>query len=450
MEGDLSKGLKLGKFNTPAFDETIYGELPPFLKKVCMPFIETEVERDIVLLSSLITFSACFPRVTGTYDYDELNANLYGIIIAPPASGKGVAKHGTALGNQIQNSLDRGNEIKAINDKIAKAAEEEAENEVKKEEKVVQKNFFLPANTSSTFLIKQIKANEERGNLIFDSEADTLGNVMGQDWAKGVSEVLRKSFHHERTAIGRAGDDLMINIKNPKLSLLLTGTPGQLGGIIKSVEDGLFSRCILYAFDTEANWKDVSPTKASESINNYYDNLAVEVFEMYEHFLAGKYQYVLTAKQWEEFNRAFKWMLKTSIQDYGEAVQGIVKRAGVMGFRLSMIFNILAHFENKNKSLKIECNDKYLTLSIRLMRRLLIHILEVFNKVNQDKTDNSRMDQFIRSLPEGEFRRGQAATIGRAMGFSLRTADTYLQEAVKAGILLHPNSGGVYRKVKKQ
>jgi hypothetical protein len=321
---------------------------------------------------------------------------------------------------------------------------------VKKEDKVAQRNFFLPANTSSAFLINQIKANEEHGNLIFDSEADTLGNVMGQDWAKGVSEVLRKSFHHEWTGVGRVSNDSkIINIENPKLSLLLTGTPGQLGGIIKSVEDGLFSRCILYTFEGSADWKDVSPAKASENINKHYDELGVEVLKMYKYFLKNKYQYRLTAKQWEKFNTSFKWLLKISIQDYGEAVQAIVIRAGVIAFRFSMIFSILEHFESKNESLTIECNDKYLTLSLNLVRHLLIHILEAFNKVNQNKTDNSKIDQFISSLPEGEFRRAQAATVGRGMEISLRTMDGYLRDAVNTGILKQPRNGA-YIKVQKQ
>ena len=449
MKSKLNDGLKLGSINTPAFSESMYKELPALLRKACGPFMKSETERDIVLFSSAIALSACFPNVKGRYDNDDLNANLYGIAIGPPASGKGVGKYGASLVNEIQSQLEETNVLASGNyesEKIKlKETKDKDSGSSNKIAKPNYKSFLLPANISSTFLIKQIKENEKLGNFIFDSEADTLATVMGQEWGSGISELLRKAFHHEKTQLGRSGDNIIINIAEPKLSVLLTGTPGQLGGIIKSTEDGLFSRCMFYMFHDNPVWKNVAPDRSSESLSKYFNDLANEVFAIHQTFLADRFEYVLSEGQWELFNRAFKWLLEASIAEYGKDVQGVIKRFGTIVFRLSMIFSILDYYENKMEGTTIQCSDRTLRLSLNVMRHLVIHSLEVFKKVEADKRAVNRKEQFLQSLPDEKFSTMEAYKAAEAIGLKQRMAAYYLSEAVKDKILFH--SHGEYAKV---
>ena len=102
------------------------------------------------------------------------------------------------------------------------------------------KLFFIPANTSSSMLIKHLEDNDGMGAIV-ESEADTLTGTLKQDWG-GYSDILRKGFHGETITKSRVTGMEYAEVKFPKFSIALTGTPNQLNTLITSVEDGLFSR----------------------------------------------------------------------------------------------------------------------------------------------------------------------------------------------------------------
>jgi len=93
-----------------------------------------------------------------------------------------------------------------------------------------------------------------------------MGNALKQDWGS-YSDLLRNAFHHKEYTYSTKINEKFIESNNPKLSAALAGTPGQGEGLIKSTEDGLFSRFIFYSFRSEPEWRD-----AGEQINRY--NLA--------------------------------------------------------------------------------------------------------------------------------------------------------------------------------
>ena len=69
-------------------DQKIYKLLPTTLRKLTDNFEGRE--KDIILTSSIGVLSACLPNVYGMYGSEKLYSNLYLMIIAPAASGKGV------------------------------------------------------------------------------------------------------------------------------------------------------------------------------------------------------------------------------------------------------------------------------------------------------------------------------------------------------------------------
>ena len=79
---------------------------------------------------------------------------------------------------------------------------------------------------------------------MMESEADTLSIMMNNDWSN-FNDVLRKCFHHEPLSIARKVEDIFVEISEPKLSVIISGTPGQLKPLLKSKENGLFSRFLI-------------------------------------------------------------------------------------------------------------------------------------------------------------------------------------------------------------
>ena len=109
--------------------------------------------------------------------------------------------------------------------------------------------LFLPANSSSTGLQELLQNNQERG-ILFETEADTLNIILKQDFGD-YSDVLRKAFHLESIVYYRRGNKEYKSISEPKLSVIISGTPNQLTKLIPSAENGLFSRFIIYLFEQE-------------------------------------------------------------------------------------------------------------------------------------------------------------------------------------------------------
>ena len=88
-----------------------------------------------------------------------------------------------------------------------------------------------------------MKEGDEQG-IFCETEADTMGNVLKQDWGS-YSDLLRKAFHHEPVSYSRKTNKEWIELKMPRLSVALAGTPGQVEGLIKSAEDVLFYGCMI-------------------------------------------------------------------------------------------------------------------------------------------------------------------------------------------------------------
>ena len=88
---------------TDFLPEIVYQKLPKVLSELTEPF--TGREKDVVLLSSLGVISAALPKVYGNYDGNKYSSNLYLLIVAPAASGKGVMNKSKVLIEEIQQNI---------------------------------------------------------------------------------------------------------------------------------------------------------------------------------------------------------------------------------------------------------------------------------------------------------------------------------------------------------
>ena len=227
--------------STEFIDDSVFESLPECLKTITNFFEERE--RDIVLLSSLGVISNCLPNVMGVYDGFEVYPNIYIAIIAPPASGKGVMNLSLWL-------------IEEINDAIVEESEKanEATKFKTKEVKKIVKRKIIPGNISTSELYSMIE-NAPHGGIVFESEADSLSKMFDQKWAD-FTDVLRGAFQHEKVSKARKEDGLLV-IKEPKLSVVLSGTPDQVKPLVRSIQNGLFSRFIYYSYEAKYKFKDV-------------------------------------------------------------------------------------------------------------------------------------------------------------------------------------------------
>lgn len=108
-------------------------------------------------------------------------------------------------------------------------------------------------------------------------------------------------------------------IKEPKFSLALTGTPNQLDLLITSVQDGLFSRVLFYSYKAAPKWKT---TYTSKIIRNNK-----EIFEEYSAALCDKFKnnttqkFAMTEEQGLKLDNTFEELL---IHNTGLYVEDVI------------------------------------------------------------------------------------------------------------------------------
>lgn len=413
----------------------IYQNLPELLCKLTEPFEGRE--KDIVLLSTLGVLSNTLPNLHGKYGGVEVSANLYLMILAPPASGKGVMNYARKL-------------IEKIDDEVINKSKR-AQKEWKKKSSNEEKDLgpfpplelkIIPGNISSSDLYEKIK-NAHHGGIIIESETDTLNAIMKLDFGD-FSDVLRKAFHHEPLSISRKTEKQFDKIAKPKLSLLLSGTPDQLEPFIKSTKNGLFSRIIYYYFNEIDEWKEVF-SEGGEDLDSIFGEASEEIFALYFRLSQkdSSVEFRFTEEQIKRFRSAmseiFEEVCKTKDLDF----VATVKRHGLMMFRIAMILTAIRNRDNITAVDRIYCDDKDFNNALDLIIDLLQHAEAVFtlkNEVNLDPLET----QLLNAL-DTVFDTATAIRVGEMNGTPKRTMAAKLRKWKKLKVIVKMYHGR-YRK----
>ena len=343
--------------------EGVYNRLPKELQNLTQNFEGRE--RDIVLISSLVVLSNCFPNIYGIYDGDRVYPQLYGVIVAPAASGKGVMNYSRILIEKIHKKIFQESLIEfRENQKSSRKSGnfESTEMRVK----------ILPANISTSEMYSYL-GSSNHGLIIIESEADTMSNMLKNDWSN-YSDVLRKAFHHEPVSISRKMDKVFENIDEPKLAMLVSGTPDQLQPLIKSKENGLFSRFIVYNFDEISPFKNVfDRNKRNNKVA--FENFGEMIYGTYERLvkIESLIEFSFTENQESKFIELIKPIRNDIIENHAEGFISNVHRHGLIFYRLAMILAIIRNLDNIHVNRNLVCSNVDFMLAYHLMTTLLRH-----------------------------------------------------------------------------
>jgi hypothetical protein len=417
-------------------EKNLYNRLPELLQNITEPFDSRE--KDIVLLSSLGVLSNCLPNVYGFYDGDTIYPHLYLMVIAPAASGKGVMNYSRLLIEQIHDKIFSESKNEYL------ICEEGNKNKKKEVEQCPDiKVKILPANISSAEMHYFLESSEY-GMLIMESEADTLSNMLKNDWSN-YSDVLRKAFHHEPISISRKAEKIFVDIKEPKLAMVISGTPDQLMPLMKSRENGLFSRFMIYSFDDITDFKDVFATKTN-SIRGVFESAGADIFELYGALASLKkpIEFCFTDKQKKSFLDTIRPIRDDIIDNHSQSFISNLHRHGLILFRITMILTVLRNKSDINKVEKMYCSNVDFIIATRLMKTLLRHCQFTFNSV-ESGGGLSIQDETILEDLNTNFTRKKAIEIGLKHDIPKRTMDDKLVQWQKRRIILK-QSKGKYKK----
>lgn len=407
------------------------GMLPSILNSIIRNARSAE-DADMMVLATLASMSACMPNVQGLYDNRVVYPNLFLFISAPASAGKGRLMMAKKVVEPIHRELRQ-----AYNDELAQFQQEMEEKgkTINVDVKVPQTMLFMPANSSSTALYQTLHDCGGAG-LIFETEADTLATSLKQDYGN-FSDGLRKAFHHETISYNRRKEREYVEIQNPRLSVVLAGTPQQVRHLIPDAENGLFSRFIMYHADLKMEWANVFE-KQSMSDDAFYGALGQQFYALYSRLkgLDYKMEFVLTEGQIEKFNSLFE-NLQLEISDtYGVGITPSVRRMGLIAYRLAMILSVLRLDPHGQMPSVLVCQDTDFAFALDTVDILLGHTADIYEKlptVDDDEVVEELLPleiNFLNALPE-EFDRKVFLSVANEMTIPVPSADRYVKNLIQ-------------------
>ena len=441
---------------TPLFPRSLYNNLPDLLND-CIIEDGSEREQDVALLSDLTALSAALPQTFGIYNHKKYSTHIFSVILSPAASGKSIAQTGRYLLEEIHSEILATSESMMKNYQTVHSNwQSECQKQKKKGDACSEelqrppfKMLFIPATTSYTRMQMQMQDNGPQGSIIFDTEAQTLSTANHLDCGN-FDDMLRKAFEHENIESSYKANGLIpIYIRHPKLALLLTGTPGQIDGLLSSYENGLPSRTLIYTFREAPHWKEMGDDCIS--LEDSFKPIAHRVSELYHFCLAHPVLFHFNRLQWNRLNEIFSRMLSEVALEGNDDLQAVVKRYAFLVMRISMIQTRIRQFEATDLSPEIYCTDADFERSLQIVlccyeHSRLLHSSMPSPSVRPLKNPDT-IRNFVQELPDC-FTTDEAIQIGAKYDFNHRKVTRLLKSL--NGVKINKISHGSYTKMNEQ
>lgn len=450
VEHEVAEAIPL-----PTFCDKVTGHLPGILEDTSV-LGKTLTEKDMLLLASITILSGAFPEVYAIYDNSKVFANLFTFLVANAASGKGRTTSCLKLVNLIEQEVRDANkqEMDDYQQELAdiRAMGRKASGMPLPKEPPYR-SLLIPANCSSTAIYQALHDNHDQG-ITFETEADSLANTLKSDYGN-FSDGLRKGFHHEDITYRRRKENEHVEIHNPKWTVYLTGTPGQVTNLIPSAENGLFSRFLFMKVDIPAKWHNVF-SKSTRTIDEEMEAIGKRVYGI--HLLLknkqGGIEFQMTEEQQAKFNDFFNKLVEEYKDMLGRDFVANIYRMGLSAYRIAMILSITRLEGATTLPERIICKDEDLECALIIADTLMLHAARIFSTLLPNKEGGDVMgiklspksEKLFAALP-ASFNRQMVLAAAQKLGIAKRTAEKYVGEYVSRYNLCKRVDNGKYEKV---
>ena len=442
------------------------GQLPAFLEKA-VSIADIPAQKDMLLMAALTAVSYALPHIRILHGKPQhiYSPNLMTLISAPPASGKGVMNNAELL-------------LEPINEYLRK----------------IGRNAIYSGDFSSSSFINSLAEN---GGELFMIQTEM--DKMGKNWKQGAtdySDMFRQAFEHETIRKTRSAgpmQTMQIDIKNPRLSVLLSGTLDQLKPLIGNGENGLASRFMPYMVEEkigfDPNVLGHGERYERNGVHAVYKKLAKDLYRRWE-WLSGLEKDVLwslTAEQSAMLGDIFSDAYNLAFDGLGmpDVYDATVKRMLVIILRIGAILTALrlpvngqcgkgnglgqSDFRNpllrpmatspvsgeefrgraavvSGEELVLYCSDEDFRTLVMLSEKLLRHaglmVLMLNSEVKKEVVQhrNTKAAGLLDMLPT-EFTTAEAVIVAKEMGIPERTLRDRLKLAVAERVIKRTTRG---------
>jgi hypothetical protein len=180
------------------------------------------------------------------------------------------------------------------------------------------------------------------------------------------------------------------------------------------------------------DWRDVTADEQEFDLIGFYQELSTEVLEMVEWLEGHPTKVNLSKEQWNFLNDFFRKMLKQVSTFNDLEASSMVKRLGVILFRILMILTAVRKFEHKDLEENIICSESDFIVGIKMIEVFWEHGLFMFEHLPKKKRKpfqkvKNHKQQFFDMFPK-EFSRQVALEIGADFNLSRATVDRLLKK----------------------
>ena len=461
---DVEQVLDASALANPTFSDKLeINDLPPILRDAAQKQATSE-GRDKVILSILNLASGFSPNVCGIYDRRLVFPPFYNFIVAPSGADKGIIPACLALVNPIKLEI-RSRYEAAHHEYLKKKAAYDA---LSKKEKVnatepeepPYRSPLISVNASATAFYQDLAANDGWG-AIFETEADTLTQAIKQDYGD-YSSGLRKAFHHESIDYSRRKDNEHVYVDKPRMSILLTCTPGQVPLLLspQNTENGLANRFVFYLLRKSRGWRNVFED-CEETLSEQMAPLGLRFKAIYDDlqaFSKEPLKFTLNEEQKIRFNQFFEPLYNEQVGLHGDELDAFVFRLGLTTYRIAMVLTILRHEEQQPRFSQqgepLVCTENDYQTAIAIASCLINHTVYVYKHLlphvetplsTSGKPMSAQEVAFLNALPQ-EFTRKDFLLVAHQLQMSDRTAERYVGAFIADYNVVIRISTGHYRK----
>ena len=441
----------------PLLDPSVYTNLPGILRKA-VATMHIHQEKDLVLIGSIVTLSSVLLPFRTIFHGRTIFPNMFLFVPGPAGSGKGRLDFCYRLVRPIHNDKRelwqlQQEEYKQELDRYRALSKKEKANTTSPVKPPITL-LRVPANCSATSFAEAMADN---GNmLMFETEGDTVVNTFKSDYGN-YSDNFRKAFAHEEFGYLRRGNDSEEKeVHNPRLSVVLSGTPEQVKSLIPNAENGLLSRFIFYTLSATDEWLDgFSGYDTENPLEKVFDDLGAEVERYYQHLKSiQEVWFSLSFVQQQKFNDYFADEKQRMKELNGDLYNASTHRLSWALLRISMILSALRCMDTGKVPEKIECSDTDFDTALSIIKTISQHNDYIFNVLNEGVTEEVKVSETYSSaaratllsiLPD-QFTSKDMKAAAVKISKSLRTVERQVRRAIQKGQVKELGKGS-YQKI---
>lgn len=291
-----------------------------------------------------------------------------------------------------------------------------------------RQKVLIGGNVTAAALKQQLATNGGWG-ILLDTELDSASAMLKSE-SNSFSTILRQCAHHETVDAPRA-TYYIPSIESPRLSALLTGTPGQLSSFFQGeFENGLGSRFLFYEL-----------IRKELKFNSVFDNQDFTFEDLYREFgkkiyplyieLRGRtdrhIQFIFAKEQQKRFYDMFQGLLEDNFNMLGDGMIPFILRIALAHFRIAMVLSVLRQLSDwqessghpifETDSQALLCDERDYQIASIIIEQLIEHTARVYDTLKDEQKQNpfernkSSIKQYLidiyNKLPEGEFTTAQ-------------------------------------------